>query len=120
MLNCLDLRGRSITTYIAGRAAEALHTLAEGEVLELHTDDDRAIDNDLRAWCAATGTGLDATKHDGDGVRYLLTKHHADPCLRRSLALVVSDAGLEELLSPLGFAALLLDLWVRSCGLAAG
>ena len=53
----LDLRDKSITTYIAYQATEALRRLDEGDVLEIHTADTEAIDNDIRAWCRRLGTG---------------------------------------------------------------
>jgi predicted peroxiredoxin/TusA-related sulfurtransferase len=99
----LDMRGKTITTYIAFHAAKALRDMDDGNVLELRTDDAEAIDTDLRAWCQATGNRLLSAERDEAGRTYRIEKHTMPP-QGRSLALVVSDAGLEELLSPLGFA----------------
>ena len=46
----LDLRGRSITTFIAYETLQRLVDLADGESLELLTDADEGIDNDIHAW----------------------------------------------------------------------
>jgi predicted peroxiredoxin/TusA-related sulfurtransferase len=103
VLRTLDVRDKPITTYIAFQAAEALRSMDDGSVLELRTDEAEAIDNDMRAWCRATGNRLLATEHDEAGALYRIEKHAAHP-RSRTLAMVVSDAGLEELLSPLAFA----------------
>ena len=99
----LDMRGKSITTFIAYEAAQQLADLAEGEVLELLTDASDEIDNDLAAWCRSRGQELAAGTHANGSRQYLITKRP----LRgtgKGFAAVISDAGLEELLSPLGFA----------------
>ena len=103
MHQTLDVRGKSITTYIAYQAADALRGMDDGSVLELRTDAAEAIDNDMRAGCEATGNRLLSTEHDGTSTLYQIEKRSAPP-RSRTLAMVVSDAGLEELLSPLAFA----------------
>ncbi len=100
---CLDMRGKTITTYIAYGAAQELAELAEGDTLELLTDTGDAIDNDIRAWCRATGQQVTARERTSAQSRYIITKGTTAPSGRR-LAAVISDPGLEELLSPLGFA----------------
>jgi TusA-related sulfurtransferase len=100
---CLDLRGKSITTYIAYTAWRQLAELAEGDTLELRTDTSDAIDNDLRAWCRATGHQLVVGERSAIQSRYVIRKGSAVRSGRR-LAAVISDPGLEQLLSPLGFA----------------
>ena len=99
----LDMRGKTITTYIAYGAAQELAGLAEGDTLELVTDTGDAIDNDIRAWCRATGQQVTVRERTGAQSRYVITKATTAPSGRR-LAAVISDPGLEELLSPLGFA----------------
>ena len=97
----LDMRGKTITTFIAYAAARRLAEMAEGQTLELLTDAGDAIDNDIRAWCRATGQEL-ASAERGDGTcRYMIAQPSSPPPGRR-LAAVISDPGLEELLSPLG------------------
>jgi predicted peroxiredoxin/TusA-related sulfurtransferase len=99
----LDLRGRSITTFIAYETLRRLDGVADGECLELLTDASEEIDNDLRAWCRSRGQELVPVRLTGDSQRYVITKR---PLARsgKRFAAVVSDAGLEELLSPLSFA----------------
>ncbi|MDN3028985.1 sulfurtransferase TusA family protein [Streptomyces sp. S.PB5] len=102
MPQSLDVRGKTITTYIVGRTADALERM-DGDVFELRTDDAEFIDRDLRAWCRSTGTEILSSVCDEGAVRYRLQRHRtARPGF--SLALVISRDGLEELLSPLGFA----------------
>ena len=97
------MRGKTITTFIAYQAAGQLAALADGQTLELITDAGEDIDNDIRAWCQAVGQELvSAGSTDGTST-YVIRK----PPARRAgprLAAVISDPGLQELLSPLGFA----------------
>ncbi len=99
----LDVRGKSITTYVVFEADRQLAGLLEGELLEIVTDDLEAFSPDIAAWCEATGHRLVVTAATDDGRRFLIEKR-----LRKreykQLAMVVSTDGLEELLSPLGFA----------------
>ena len=99
----LDMRGKTITTFIAYHAAGQLAVLADGQALELVTDAAEDIDTDIRAWCRAVGQELVSAESIGDTSTYVIRK----PPPRRPgprLAAVISDPGLEELLSPLGFA----------------
>jgi len=98
----LDMRGKTITTYIAYQATQRLAAMAEGDTLELLTDTGDAISNDLRAWCHATGHQLASGVIAGTHCRYVIIKGAPQPAGKR-LAAVISDPGLEELLSPLGF-----------------
>ncbi len=99
----LDMRGKSITTFIAYAAASRLADLSDGETLQLLTDADDAIDNDIHAWCRATGQELVSTDRTDGTYRYVIRKSPARRSDRR-FAAVISDPGLEQLLSPLGFA----------------
>jgi len=98
-----DLRGRTITTFIACEVHDALSRLNEGDRLEVVTDAFTAIDTDLRAWCRATGNAL--VEADVTGSTWWFTIEKGIP--RRStrkFAAVIEDDGLFELLAPLGFA----------------
>jgi predicted peroxiredoxin/TusA-related sulfurtransferase len=99
----LDMRGKTITTFIAYETLRQLADLAYGECLELVTDASEEIDNDLRAWCRTRGQDLTAAGRTGGSQQYLITKRPLRPSGTRYAA-VISDAGLEELLSPLAFA----------------
>ena len=99
----LDRRGKTITTYVVFDAAQQLDSMHEGDVLELLTDDFEPFQHDLPAWCRAVGHQLIETERIADGRRFLIAK--GTPTTKHSAcAIVISSAGLEELLSPLGFA----------------
>ncbi|MGZ4415491.1 MAG: sulfurtransferase TusA family protein [Gaiellaceae bacterium] len=99
----LDVRGRTITTAIVWALQEELARLEVGDEVELETDPFPAIVRDLEAWCRATGHGLvDVRRNDGS---WRLTFRKGEPRRNeRKVAVVVSNDGLEMLLSPLGFA----------------
>lgn len=102
-VSSLDLRGKTITTFILYEARHALQDVAVGARIELVTDAFPAIDPDVAAWCRATGNSLVDVVTDGETRRFVIEKGPA----RRSgqkLAAVISDDGLLELLAPLGFA----------------
>jgi len=99
----LDMRGKTITTFIAYETLKQLGGLADGESLELLTDASEEIGNDLRAWCRTRGQDLEADGDTDGSQRYVITKRPLRPSGHR-YASVISDAGLEELLSPLAFA----------------
>ncbi len=99
----LDRRGKTITTFVIFDAAAALGTMTEGEVLEVLTDEFEAFEPDIRAWCRASGHILRLSEPAPQGHRFLIAKGPPRPHDTR-MAMVISSAGLEELLSPLGFA----------------
>jgi predicted peroxiredoxin/TusA-related sulfurtransferase len=99
----IDTRGRSITTAVIYEAVLAMRLLAEGESVEVLTDDSEAIDNDVRAWCRTAGHQLLRTAVEPGAARYQIAKG-APPETHHSLAVIITDPGLLELLSPLGFA----------------
>ncbi|MDJ0923265.1 MAG: DsrE family protein [Acidimicrobiia bacterium] len=99
----LDGRGRTITTFVVYAAAQTLEDMAEGETLELVTDDFEPFQADIAAWCRATGHRLAETHSSADGLHFLIEKGRT-VSKDTNLAMVISVDGLEELLSPLGFA----------------
>ena len=99
----VDARGLTITTAIAVAAQDALAELAVGDELELLVDPFPAIVPDLQAWCRASGHELGAVSEEGESRRVQVRKGEPQPSGQR-VAIVVSNDGLEELLSPLGFA----------------
>lgn len=99
----LDLRGRTITTFIAYEIHDALSVLGEGDRLDVVTDAFTAIDTDLRAWCRVTGNALVDADITGSTWRFTIEK--GTPRRPTSkFAAVIEDDGLFELLAPLGFA----------------
>lgn len=99
----LDLRGRTITTFIAYEAHVALSKLDQGERIEVLTDAFEAIQTDLRAWCRVTGNRLVEAHLTSQSWRFTIEKG-AERRSNRTYAAVIQDDGLLELLSPLGFA----------------
>jgi TusA-related sulfurtransferase/predicted peroxiredoxin len=99
----LDVRGLTITTAIVSAVHERLAELSVGAELELLTDAFAAIVPDLEAWCRTTGHELVGVSRDGESWQVRLHKGAPRPNDHR-VAIVVSHDGLEELLSPLGFA----------------
>jgi predicted peroxiredoxin/TusA-related sulfurtransferase len=99
----LDRRGKSITTFVAFDAAAQLAAMRPGETLDLVTDDAQTFRHDIAAWCDAAGHQLLSTEPVPQGLLFRIEKgppRQTD----ESLAVVISSDGLEELLSPLGFA----------------
>jgi TusA-related sulfurtransferase/predicted peroxiredoxin len=99
----VDLRGRTITTAIAWAVHEQLADLEAGDEVELQTDPFQAIVPDLEAWCRATGHELVDVQKTSESWEARLRKGEPRRNEHR-VAIVVSRDGLEELLSPLGFA----------------
>jgi predicted peroxiredoxin/TusA-related sulfurtransferase len=99
----LDLRGKTITTYIVFEICQALELLEQGQRLDVVTDVYPAIESDIRAWCRVTGNELVAAGTDVD--RWRITIENGPPFRsEHGYAAIISDDGLLELLSPLGFA----------------
>jgi predicted peroxiredoxin/TusA-related sulfurtransferase len=99
----IDVRGKSITTYILHEVVNTFSAMPRGESVELITDNFEPIEGDLRAWCRMTGHTFRAVERAGDHQRFVIEKGEARPS-GRSLSVVLSNPGLEQLLSPLGFA----------------
>lgn len=99
----LDRRGKTITTFVVFDAATELETMEFGDTLELLTDDFEPFEKDIAAWCRSAGHLLVTTEQMATGRRFLIDKGRAAP-KETKLAMVISSDGLEELLSPLGFA----------------
>jgi predicted peroxiredoxin/TusA-related sulfurtransferase len=99
----LDRTHRTITTFAVYDAAAELAAMDEGEVLELVTDEFEPFLQDVSAWCEATGQVL-LSKEVVDGAYRFLIEKRSPKVHDSKLAMIISDAGLEELLSPLGFA----------------
>jgi predicted peroxiredoxin len=99
----LDLTGKTITTFVLYAIHEALTGIEVGDRVDARTEALPAIEADLQAWSRTTGHTIVDRVDDRRGRRYVIEK--AQP--RRSgrkLAAIISDDGLFELLSPLGFA----------------
>ena len=89
----LDMRGKTITTFIAYGAAKRLAAMADGQALELLTDPGDDIGNDIRAWCRASGLDLVSADRADGTCQYVITRQPPRRSGRR-LAAVISDPGL--------------------------
>jgi predicted peroxiredoxin/TusA-related sulfurtransferase len=99
----VDGRGRSISTAILYEVVVAMRELEPGSETSVIADALPAVDSDVRAWSRATGHEIVAVE-EGDRERTYRIRKADPPRGRPPWALVISDPGLEELLSPLGFA----------------
>lgn len=100
----IDMRGKKITTFILYEAVMKLEAMKEGEVLEVVTEPSEPIESDIRAWCRMSGHNLVDVEKEAHHHRYSIKKAAVPEEKERKLAIVISNPGLEELLSPLGFA----------------
>lgn len=99
----LDLRGNGVTTDIVAQAINCLATMTHGEALALKVDAAEAIDNDVRAWCEATGNHLIKVDDDGEARTYIIEKGVPMSVVHR-LALVISSSDPADLEAPLSLA----------------
>lgn len=99
----IEGRGRTISTAILYEVAAAFAAMEPGREALVRTDALPALESDLRAWCRTTGHELLAVEEDGRELLFRIRKTDR-PRTQPPWALVISDPGLEELLSPLGFA----------------
>lgn len=99
----VDGRGRTVSTAILYEVVRALRELSPGEMVMVRTDPLPAIDSDVRAWCRTAGHELVEAKQAEDARDYAVRKA-AVVRVQPAWAMVISNPGLEELLSPLGFA----------------
>jgi predicted peroxiredoxin/TusA-related sulfurtransferase len=99
----VDGRGRSISTAILYDVVRAMRELPPGAVVRVRTDPLPAVDSDVRAWCRTSGHELVAIEDSADARDYGIRKA-AELRDQPGWAIVISNPGLEELLSPVGFA----------------
>lgn len=97
----IDMRGKTITPFILYYAVKNLNDMQVGEILEVNTDNFEAIENDINAWSSMNGYRLLDTETGDDFQRYYIKKVIVEK-RDRKLAMIISDPGLENLLSPLG------------------
>ncbi len=99
----LTLRGKTISTSVLYEIHGALDGIAEGERIEAITDIYPALLSDIRAWCRTSGNPLVDFAENPQTYRFIIEKGTSRRSGRK-LAAIISDDGLFELLSPLGFA----------------
>lgn len=99
----VDGRGKTITTFVVVAAVSEMENMVEGEALEILTDEFEPFEHDIEAWCVRRGHVIRVSERVSGGHRFVIEKGSAARP-GTSFAMVISAAGLEELLSPLGFA----------------
>ena len=100
----MDARGKTVSLDPVGRVRSEFERLPGDQVVELVTDRSPAIDSDLHAWANLTGHSVQTVTTEDDHRRYHLRRSGDSAGGAPSVALVLSDPGLAELLTPLGFA----------------
>lgn len=115
----LDLRGgKTVSTYILVQVVDSLSSLQPGEAIYLVTDVHAGLGSDIKAWGRLTNNDVrevpwKSSKGETDDnskkyERYIIVKKDVtvdkDSEQKQHVAIIISQDGLEELLSPLGFA----------------
>lgn len=98
----IDLQGKTIITYILYEIEQRFRDLAVGNLVEVLTEPDVALMNDIKAWCRITGHALVDEIHETEFARYTIRKMDVAKISTKNYVLVLSNDGLEELLAPLG------------------
>ena len=99
----MDVRGKTITTYILYNTVKAMDLLKTGEILEVFTEYCEATGSDLKACSRKTVNKIFVSEVASNYRRYYIQKAGMTP-EPGNAAIIISDNGLPELLSPLGFA----------------
>lgn len=99
----LDLRGKTVVSYVVYETLKALGPLAEGQVLSLWVDAYDGLEADLSVWMELTGQRLAGETRAGGLHRYDLVKSPPRP-MNEQLAIMISKPGLEDLFTPLSLA----------------
>lgn len=99
----LDMTGKTISPYILYHTALRLKSANTGEIVKVRCDIFKAVENDIKAFCRMAGHTFTDIQTDGQTQIFHIEK--GSPTEKnKSLAMIISDPGLEKLLSPLGIA----------------
>jgi len=101
--NYIDFSGKKITVYILNEVVQQLIELETGETIRIKVDNYQAIDNDLAAWSRITGNKIEVQENASNYKIYQFEKTK-EALSNKKFAIIISEKGLEELLSPLGYA----------------
>jgi predicted peroxiredoxin/TusA-related sulfurtransferase len=99
----LDVRGKTVAPFVLYQARKVLAGMQDGQVLELVTDNYDALHSEIRAWGRATGQKVRDAESGPGYARTYIEKAPLRPSGKK-VAMVISNPGLEELLTPLGLA----------------
>jgi len=99
----IDFSGKKISGYIIYTISEKFEKLGTNESIRIITDNYKAIQSDLIAWSKISGNQVMLTDNTEDKLTFDIVKTVEKVGNGRKFSIIISDNGLEELLSPLGF-----------------
>lgn len=99
----IDFSGKKISGFIIFKISEELVDLKINNTIQIKTDNYKAIQSDLVAWSNLTGNKLTLIDNNERNLIFEITKIADRPDNGKIFSIIISDKGLEELLSPLGF-----------------
>jgi predicted peroxiredoxin len=102
--DAIDVRDKTVMSYILFELATALHEKQTGETVQLVVADSAPLINDMAKWCVLSGNKLRKTVRDSGCVHMYIAKA-ARPARRgTSMTIILSRKGLDDLLMPLSLA----------------
>jgi predicted peroxiredoxin/TusA-related sulfurtransferase len=99
----LDFSGKTISGFIIVKLSEKLDVLQINESVKIKTENYKAIQQDLYSWSRMSGNKIVLIDNNQQNLTFEVTKLVDKINKGKSFSIIVSDKGLEELLSPLGF-----------------
>ena len=99
----LDFSGKKISGFVICKLSEKLDVLPLNESVKIKTENYKAIQQDLFAWGKMTGNKIVLLDNNQQSLTFKITKVADKINKGESFSIIISDKGLEELLSPLGF-----------------
>jgi predicted peroxiredoxin len=99
----MDFSGKKISAFIINGITEKFAEIKLNESVKVKTDNYTAIQSDLFAWSRITGNKVIQKENTSDCLTFEIIKSTEGIGHGKSFSIIISDKGLEELLSPLGF-----------------
>jgi predicted peroxiredoxin len=99
----IDFSGKKISGFIIFKISEKFESLKINDVIRIKTDNYKAIQSDLFAWSSMTGNKVNLIDKNENNFTFEITKLVEKLNNGKKYSIIISDKGLEELLSPLGF-----------------
>jgi len=99
----IDFSGKKISGFIIFKITEKLTDLEINDAIWIKTDNYIAIQSDLSVWGKLTGNKVALLEKSENFLTFEITKIADKLNNGKVFSIIISDKGLEELLSPLGF-----------------
>jgi predicted peroxiredoxin/TusA-related sulfurtransferase len=99
----IDFTGKKISGFIIFKISEKFANLKINDIIQIKTDNYKAIHSDLIAWSNMTGNKVNLIDKNENYYTFEITKLVDKLNNGKKFSIIISDKGLEELLSPLGF-----------------